>query len=184
MIARAKTDSDATDQLKETKGYAGRPQALSPGEVRDVELPPDARALATLVRVDYTDAFFLETDRVRDRTGEQWARTILEDAPPETRAMLRRGWFALGVRLGATGDPRLVLGWTLERSSDDFALLAARSIFGLEAEVLFKREPSGLLAASLMKLNHPAMRAFWAGFSFQHRRVMRHLLRQGARRAG
>jgi hypothetical protein len=84
----------------------------------------------------------------------------------------------LGVRLGSTDDDSLVLGWTVRRSSPDHALLAARSPFGIDAEVLFKREPNGLLAATLMKLNNPIARAFWARFSVRHRRVLRHLLRQ------
>ena len=31
--------------------------------------------------------------------------------------------------------------------------------------------------------NNPLVRIFWAGFSFQHRRVVRHLLVQAGRRA-
>jgi hypothetical protein len=150
-------------------------------QVREIDLPAAALALATLSRVDYTDAFVLETARASERTAEEWARAILEGAPEATRRMLRRGWFVIGVRLGATDDPSLVLGWTLRRSSPDHALIAARSVFGIDAEVLFKRERDGLLAATLMKLTNPAARAFWAGFSFQHRRVLRHLLTQAGR---
>ena len=149
-------------------------------QIIEIDIPPEAHALTTLSRVDYTDAFILETARVAAMTGEQWARTILEDAPEATRRMLRRGWFMLGVRLGSTDDDSLVLGWTVRRSFSDHALLAARSLFGLEAEVLFKREPNGLLAATLMKFNNPIARAFWARFSFRHRRVLRHLLRHVA----
>ena len=152
--------------------------------MREVDLPPDARALTTLSRIDYTDACILDTARASDRTGEQWARAILEDAPSATRMTLRRGWFALGVRLGSTEDDRLVLGWQLRRTAPDFALLAARSLLGMEAEVLVKREAHGLLAATFMKLNNPIVRVFWAGFSPQHRRVVRHLLTQAGRRAG
>ncbi|HYZ62079.1 MAG TPA: hypothetical protein VE650_06450 [Acetobacteraceae bacterium] len=151
--------------------------------MREIKLPPEARGLTALSRVDYTDCFILETARVRDRTGEDWARALLEEAPPGTRDALRRGWRALGVRLGSTADDRLVLGWLVRSSSPDFALLAARSVFGMDAEVLIKREPRGVLAATLIKFNHPLMRVFWAGFSFQHRRVLRHLLVQAGRRA-
>jgi hypothetical protein len=150
-------------------------------QVHEIDLPPDALAMTTLSRVDYIDAFRLETARASDRTGEEWARAILEGAPEDTRKMLRRGWFAIGVRLGSTQESALVLGWTLRSSSPDHALIAARSVIGIEAEVLFKRERDGLLAATLMKLTNPAARAFWAGFSFQHRRVLRHLLRQAGR---
>jgi hypothetical protein len=165
-----------------TNRHPGGPLGETPIEVREVELPPGARALTTLPRVDYTDAFLLETGRVEDKTGEEWARAILEDAPAATRKMLRRGWFALGVRLGSTEDRRLVLGWTVRRSSPGYALLATRSLLGMEAEALIKRERHGLLGATLMKFNNPIVRMFWAGFSFQHRRVLRHLLTQAGRR--
>ena len=74
--------------------------------VREVAFPPSARALTALSRVDYTDAFVRATRRAGDRTGEQWARAMLEDAPAATRRALRRGWFLLGVRLGSADDPQ------------------------------------------------------------------------------
>ena len=164
-----------------TATYISAPPAVV--EVRQVELPPEARALTALSRVDYTDCFILETDRVRERTGEEWARALLEEAPATTKDTLRRGWRALRVRLGSIEDDRLVLGWLVRSSSPDFALLAVRSAFGLEAELLVKREREGVLAATLMKFNNPLIRGFWAGFSFQHRRVVRHLLVHAGRRA-
>jgi hypothetical protein len=150
--------------------------------VREIDLPSEAGALTELSRVDYTDCFILKSTR-GDRTGEEWARALLEAAPSGTRNALRRGWRALGVRLGSTTNDRLVLGWQVRSSSPDFALLGAKSVFGMEAEVLIKREPNGVLAATLMKFNNPLVRIFWAGFSFQHRRVVRHLLVQAGRTA-
>jgi DNA-binding transcriptional MerR regulator len=79
------------------------------GRVRQVTLPPAARALSTLSHVDYGDAFLVETGQAQDRTGEQWARAILEDAPMSTRNALSRGWSALGLRLGSTQSDRFVL---------------------------------------------------------------------------
>lgn len=158
----------------------GRQQA---GEVRQVALSRRARELSTLARVDYTDAFLLSTPRARERTGEQWARAMLEDAPEATRRKLRYGWFALGVRLGSPQDRRRVLGWAVRQSSPDHALLAAHSLLGMQAEILFKREHGGLLVATIIELNNPFARAVWAGFSPQHRRVVRALLEQTARRA-
>src|SRR5918999_936373 len=148
----------------------GRPQA---GEVREVPLPPSARELATLVRVDYTDAFLLSTPRSEDRTGQEWARAMLGDAPGATRSMFRRGWCACGARLGSTDDRRRVLGWAVRDRSPDHVLLAAHSLMGMEAELLFKREHGALLFATILKLNNPFARAVWALFSPQHRRVVR-----------
>jgi len=153
--------------------------------VRDVALRPEALALATLSRVDYTDSFLLEAPHAEESTGEEWARAVLEDAAPATRTMLRRGWRALGVRLGSTGDERLVLGWQVRRSSSDLALLAASSWLGMQAEVLFKPERGALRFATFLKLSNPLARAGWWAFSPQHRKVVRHLLRDagGRRRA-
>ena len=152
------------------------------GAVREVALPPAARTLTTLARVDYTDAFLLETPQVQGRTGEDWLRAILEDAPTGTRKRLRRGWFLLGVRLGSTEDDRLVLGWEVRRSTQGFAVLAARSLLGMEAEVLCRREPDALLVATFMQLNSPVARAVWAAIASHHRKVVCHLIRQASRR--
>jgi hypothetical protein len=152
-------------------------------DVREIALPQSVRALSMLSRVDYTDAFVLATPPGEERTGEEWARAMLEDAPAPTRRALRRGWFALGVRLGSTRDRRRVLGWPVRQSSPEHAVLSADSLLGMEAEVVLKREPNGLVVATVMKLKNPLARAVWAAFSSQHRRVVRHLLRQAGRRA-
>jgi hypothetical protein len=156
---------------------------MATDEVREIKLSPAARELSTLSRVDYTDAFLLAAPRGDERTGEEWARAMLEDAPAATRRGLRRGWFVLGVALGSTDDRRRVLGWAVRQSSPDHAVLAADSLMGMEAEILFKPERDGLLFATIIKLNNPLVRAVWAAFSPQHRRVVRHLLRQAGARA-
>ncbi len=53
-------------------------------------LPSAARTLSTLSHVDYEDVFLVETGPAQDRTGEQWARAILEGAPTSTRNTLSR----------------------------------------------------------------------------------------------
>jgi hypothetical protein len=73
--------------------------------VRSVKVPPEARALCTLERIDYEDAFVLEVDAIQARTAEQWAHTILGDAPLLLGHALRSAWSAIGLRLGpARGD--------------------------------------------------------------------------------
>jgi hypothetical protein len=97
-------------------------------------VPAAARALGTLPRVDYEDAFLVEIGPTHGRTGEQWAPAILEGAPMGMRRRLRWGWFALGLQLGSTRSDQLVLGWEVRRSTPDFALLGASSRLGLPAE--------------------------------------------------
>ena len=154
-----------------------RPQRTL-GTVRQIAVPPAARALSTLSHVDYEDAFVVETGPAQDRTGEQWARALLEDAPPGTRRALRLGWSSLGLRLGSTRSERLVLGWEVRRSIPEVALIGASSCLGLEGEVLFKRQQQTLLVATFVQLDNAIARAVWAGVAPGHRRVVQNLLEQ------
>lgn len=148
----------------------------TPCTVRQVALPPAARALSTLGRVDYVDAFRVETASARERTGEEWARAVLEAPPAPTRQALRRTWFALGLKLGPTGCDQHVLGWELRRNTPAVALLGAGARLGLAGELLLKRERSGLLFATFVQLKNPIARAVWAGVRPGHQQVVRSLL--------
>jgi hypothetical protein len=144
--------------------------------VRQVAVPPAARALSTLSHVDYEDGFLVDTGPARDRTGEQWARLFLEDAPPVTRGALVSGWSALGLQLGSTRSDEYVLGWELRRNTPDVALLGADSRLGLRGEVLFMRRISTLLFATFVQHGNPVLRSVWAGVAPVHRQVVRNLL--------
>lgn len=154
----------------------------TPGTARQVALPPAARTLSTLSRVDYEDAFLVETRSAQDRTGEQWARAFLEDAPLAVRSALLSAWFALGLRLGSPRSDRFVLGWEVRRSAPDFALLGASSRLGLRGELLFKRRQQTVLYATLLQHENRIARAVWTGIAAGHRQVVRHLLEQASRR--
>ena len=153
---------------------------MSTGNVREVAPPATARALSTLSHVDYEDAFLVETGPAQDRTGEQWARAILEDAPSVMRPALLWGWFALGLQLGPTRSDRFVLGWEVRRSSPDFALLCADSRLGLPAELLLERQQKRILFATLVQQENHITRAVWAGVAPGHRQVVRYVLEQAS----
>lgn len=154
----------------------------APGRVRQVTLPAEARALSTMSRIDYDDAFLAEAGPVQDRTGEQWARAVLEGAPLKTRNALSRGWFALGLRLGPVESDQRVLGWEVRRSTPDTALLGADGRLGLAGELLFARQQDGtLLFATFVRLDDPTARALWAGISARHREIVAGLLEQAIR---
>ncbi len=146
--------------------------------VDQIPLPPAVAAETALGRVDYADAFRLSTDRAADRSAEDWARAMIEGAPATMRQSLRRGWWALGLRLGSTRDADRVLGWRVRRSDPDHAALAAESVLGLRAELLFDRTRDGLVFATVLTLRNPAARAIWSVVTPQHQRVVRHLLVQ------
>jgi len=145
-------------------------------------MPPAARALSTLSHVDYQDAFLIDTASAQDRTGEQWARATLEDAPIIVRSVLLSGWSTLGLRLGSTRSDRFVLGWEVRRSTPDFVLLAAGSRIGMPAELLFKRQQHTLLFATFVQKENPTARAVWAAVDPVHRPVVRYVLEHASRR--
>lgn len=58
-------------------------QEAAPAAAIEVELPSAVRGLSTLARIDYTDAFRLETALADRRTSEQWARALNLRAKPQ-----------------------------------------------------------------------------------------------------
>src|SRR5438132_5006213 len=61
---------------------------------------------------NWSCAFAVEVPRRDERSTEQWARAIWEDAPVALRWFIVAGWrFVLGLRLGARHSPDHVLGW-------------------------------------------------------------------------
>ncbi len=152
----------------------------APGRVRQVTPPPCTRALSTFSRVDYQDAFVVATGPAQDRTAEQWARVLLEDAPASTRGSLSRGWARLGLLLGSAPPDRSVLGWEIRRSTPDIVLLGAEGRFGLSGELLFERRPRTLLCATFVHLENHVSRGLWAAIESRHQQVVRDLLEQAS----
>lgn len=149
--------------------------------VRQVPVPPDARALATLAAIDYEDGFLVEIEQAGARTPEQWARAILEDAPVARRSALLSGWSALGLKLGTTEPARRVLGWPIRRSTPEFVLLGADSRVGMPAELLFVPQRDGLFFATFVQHNQLS-RIAWAPVVPVHLLTVRSLLEEARRR--
>jgi hypothetical protein len=164
-------------------GKRWRAGAAGPAaRARQIAVPPAARALSTLSRIDYEDAFFVSTGPGWDGPAEHWARAVLEGAPLRVRARLLRGWCLLGLRLGWPGSRRRVLGWRIRRAAPDFVLLSAGSRLGMPGELLFRRERSGLLFATFVQQRNSLARAIWGRAEPAHRQVVASLLTQAARR--
>jgi hypothetical protein len=149
--------------------------------VRQISLPEDARALSTLPRIDYEDAFRVTAGI--DVTPEQWVRAMLEGAPARVRARLWLGWTALGLRLGPPWSTHRVLGWKVKHSDPDFVLLTADSWLGLRGRLLLRTEPGGLLFATFVQLSNPAVRALWAAITPHHQHVVGAVLTHAVRRS-
>jgi hypothetical protein len=144
--------------------------------VRQVELPAADTALATLSRVDYTDAFRADVSSLSPRSGEAWAREMIEGASPAVRKGLRQGWTALGLKLAADGAEGSVLGWRIRHSDADYALLGVDSRIGMPAELLFKPDGDSLLFATIVGQGNPVARVVWAAIGPRHRRIVPRLL--------
>ena len=151
-------------------------------EVRQIDAPPDARALSTLDRIDYADAFLVDVAGAAGRTAEDWARAVLEGAPAATRATLRSGWTALGLKLDRAGSGRSVLGWEIRERSPDVVLLGCDSRVGMPAQLLLRRDPGALLFSTFVQHDNPAVRAAWAGVVPVHVPTVRRLLAQARER--
>ena len=163
------------------RGFERRARPKGVGDVTEIELPAGARELSTLALVDYTDSFLLDTSAAPDRTPEEWARAMIAESPTRSRVTLPLGWRALGLRHGWPGSGDGVLGWEIRESNAGYALLGADSWFGMPAELLFRREPDGLLFATFVEHDNAAVRLLWSRISEHHRNVVRELLRRAGR---
>lgn len=144
---------------------------------RRVAVPSAARALSELERIDYEDAFAL--DPAADRSGEEWARALLEDATSGPGRALWSTFALLGVlpRCDASvPSGRVVAGWELKRSAPDFALLSASARIGLSAELLFQRQRRTLVWTTFVQFVNPLARGVWSGLAPVHRQVVPYLL--------
>jgi hypothetical protein len=151
--------------------------------VRQIAVAPEVLALSTLSRVDYADAFVVDVCAAQERTAEQWARAVLEDAPASVRRTLRSGWDAIGLKLGAAGVEGFVLGWEIRRSTPDHVLLSAGSRIGMPGELLVKRQPDTLLFSTFVQHDHRLARTVWAGVEPAHVPIVRRVLEQAALRS-
>ena len=128
--------------------------------------------LSTLPRLDYTDAFVVETGPSEHLTGKQWARAMLEGAPPDATCAAT-GLGGLGLKLGSMQDDQLVLGWDVAQLGRTSPCSAPSSPLGLMGEVLFKRRRHTLLLATFIQLDSSLMRAVWLGFAPGHGQAVR-----------
>jgi hypothetical protein len=154
----------------------------TPNRAHEVAVPPRARALSTLPRIDYANAILIDTGPLLDRTGEQWARAVLEEAPTEMRAALTTAWTQLGIQLGPARSDRHVLGWTMQRSTPRSVLLHAGSPTGLQVELLVEDGSGTLLFASFIQHDGDAARAAWAEVEDLHAPVMGRLIEEAVAR--
>jgi hypothetical protein len=147
-------------------------------DIRQVAMPAEARDLCSLSRIDYEDAFRIEIPAAPEHTAIEWVRAMLEDAPAATKAKLLLGWSAIGLKPAFKMSGQSVLGWEIRTSTSDFVVLGRDSLIGMPGELLFKREPNGLLFATFVQQDNRMTRAIWAATEPQHVPIVRDLLEQ------
>lgn len=152
------------------------------GRVYATVVPPSARALSTLRRIDYADTFLVGASPARRWTAQEWVRAVLLDAPLAARTKLLSGWSAIGLKVGKGGGGQSLLGWEVRHDSPEFVLLGADSWIGMPGELLFKREPDALLFATFVQHDNAIARAVWAAVEPVHVRVVRDILSQATAR--
>jgi hypothetical protein len=149
--------------------------------VRQVDLPASARALSTLPRIDYSDAFLFDAGSTRDESAEDLIRDVLDGAPVAVRTQLLSGWSAIGLKVHV-GSERSVLGWDIRRSVPDHVLLGADSRIGMPGELLLKKDDGALLFATFVAQRNLLARAVWTVTEPMHVRVVRDVLSQAGER--
>jgi hypothetical protein len=150
-------------------------------DVRQIDVPPSVRALSTLPRTDYCDAFVFDVGSHHDESAEDLIREILEGAPLPVRTQLLSGWSTIGLKV-TSGSQGSVLGWDVRRSDPEYVLLGADSRSGMPGELLLKKEDRALLFATFVAQRNLIARAMWAVTEPVHVRVVRDILAQASRR--
>jgi hypothetical protein len=116
-----------------------------------------------------------------NRSPEQWARAVWEEAPAPLRWFMLAGWrLVLGLRLGPRHSPDHVLGWRIVDRGPDETVCQLRSGF-LNAHNMFRKAGGTLVWSTFVTYERPIARVIWPPASLLHRLLVRIALRRAAR---
>jgi hypothetical protein len=131
---------------------------------------------------DWSCGFSVEVPSRDERSPEEWARAIWEDAPVAMRWLTVAGWrFVLGLRLGPRHSPDHVLGWRIIRRVRDETVVELESVF-LTAHNVFRRDGTSLLWSTFVQYDRPIAALIWRPASLLHRSLARYALRRAGSR--
>lgn len=148
-------------------------------KARRVPVPPDVTALQLLDKVDYADAFEIQAPDTR-LPGE-WARFLLDTAPPALLTFARAVQQLLGFRLLGV-DSQHPLGWTILREDRQVFVLAAEGPAGY-ARLVGSARDNKLCLTTMLRLDSRRSRTAWPVIAPIHREVARYLLDRSANAA-
>jgi hypothetical protein len=131
---------------------------------------------------DYTDCFEVPVATTDDRTPEQWARAVFEDAPRSMRWFLLVGFrYGLNLRLARRTSPEHVLGWAIVDREPDSLTIESRSWY-LTSRLLFQTKPARVTLSTYVRYDKPIAKVLWPPISILHRQILPRLLRHAAAR--
>jgi hypothetical protein len=143
-------------------------------------IPAAIRSLDTLTNPDYADMFTAITSRATDKSPEQWARAVLEDAPLARRFAFIPWRVLLGLRLGPGHSPDYVHGWKIADRGDSWVRVEAASWF-MTAHAVVHIDEGRLCGALFVRYDRPVAALVWPPISIIHRQAMPVILRQALR---
>jgi hypothetical protein len=115
-----------------------------------------------------------------NRSSEQWARAVWEEAPAPLRWFMLAGWrLVLGFRLGPRDSPDHVLGWRIVDRGPDETVCQLRSGF-LNAHNTFRKVDGTFVWSTFVTYERPMARVIWPPVSLAHRLLVRIALRRAA----
>jgi hypothetical protein len=127
---------------------------------------------------NYSDFFEATAVAGDDRSPEEWARAVFEDAPWLVRWFLLAGWgLVLGLRLGPRPSPGHVLGWEIVQTEPNSVMLELQS-WVLTARLVFRAEQANVMQATFVRYEQGIARIIWPPVSIVHRQVVPRLLQR------
>jgi hypothetical protein len=143
------------------------------------EVPEAVRSLTTLADPDYADLFTITTAMAADRSAEEWARAVLEQAPV-SRRNARALWRFMGLHLGPRHSADHVQGWKIAARGDNWLRVETASWYLTAQAVCLVEERQVSLSLSL-RYDRPVGALVWTLVSGPHQRAVPVMLHQAVR---
>ena len=147
--------------------------------VGEHHIPEGVRSLITLADADYIDLFTVTTPMATDRSAEEWARAILEQAPL-SRQNARAFYQLMGLRLGPEHSPDHVQGWKIAARGANWIRVETASWYMTAQAVCLVEEDRVSISLSV-RYDQPVAALVWRRVSGRHQRAVPVMLRQAVR---
>ena len=135
----------------------------------EVSVPASVAALKLLDRVDYEDAYALQTRA--QLTPDAWMRLFLEGSPSLLGGLVSAVFKVLRFGSTSTGSADQWRGWKVLHTGPEEFVLGTELGIGMTARLIALTQPGLAMIATQVRLTgHPA-RAMWAVIAPIHRRA-------------